>query len=188
MNDLVNSKRLFALKLLCLMWIPCCSNPSSKYLVLRGERGISVLEMPMRWGKFAEYDGGSKSVMCKTIPIDSRFYVTHHKIKVLDVKWHPGSHSDVHLMVLTSDNNLRLYNVLKPTSPEEIISLGESSSMTAEYSRKSMSVGSLSSFAAALGEKAIAFDFAPAVTDITPRGRLNSSADAEVDIAHPIFI
>lgn len=60
--------------------------------------------------------------------------------------------------------------------------------MTAEYSRKSMSVGSLSSFAAALGEKAIAFDFAPAVTDITPRGSLNSSADAEVDVAHPIFI
>lgn len=51
-------------------------------------------------------------IICKlfnfrTIPIDSRFYVTHHKIKVLDVKWHPGSHSDVHLMVLTSDNNLR---------------------------------------------------------------------------------
>ena len=43
----------------------------------------------------------------RTIPIDARFFVTHHKIKVLDVKWHPGSHTDVHLMVLTSDNNLR---------------------------------------------------------------------------------
>ena len=43
----------------------------------------------------------------RTIPIDPRFYVTHHKIKILDVKWHPGSQSDIHLMVLTSDNNLR---------------------------------------------------------------------------------
>lgn len=40
-------------------------SPSSKYLVLIGERGISVLEMPMRWGKFAEYDGGSESVSCR---------------------------------------------------------------------------------------------------------------------------
>ena len=40
-------------------------SPSSKYLLLMGERGISVLEMPMRWGKFAEYDGGSKSVICR---------------------------------------------------------------------------------------------------------------------------
>ena len=40
---------------------------SSKCLALVGERGISVLEMPMRWGKFAEYDGGSKSVTCRYI-------------------------------------------------------------------------------------------------------------------------
>lgn len=162
-------------------------SPSSKYLLLMGERGISVLEMPMRWGKFAEYDGGSESVICRTIPIDPRFYVTHHKINVLDVKWHPGSQADIHLMVLTSDNNLRLYSVLKPTSPEEIISLGESSSLTAEYSRKSLSVGSMSSFAAALGEKAIAFDFAPPTAAPVPRARLNSSV-AETDVTHPIFV
>ena len=40
-------------------------SPSSKYLLLIGDRGISVLEMPMRWGKFAEFDGGSESVMCR---------------------------------------------------------------------------------------------------------------------------
>lgn len=81
----------------------------------------------------------------------------------------------------------RLYSVLKPTSPEEIISLGESSSLTAEYSRKSLSVGSMSSFAAALGEKAIAFDFAPPTAAPVPRARLNSSV-AETDVTHPIFI
>ncbi|CAH3103872.1 unnamed protein product [Porites lobata] len=162
-------------------------SPSSKYLALIGERGIVVLEMPIRWGKFAEYDGGEPSVMCRTIPVDARFFVTHQKIKVLDVKWHPGSHTDVHLMVLTSDNNLRLYNVLKPTSPEELIPLGESSSMTAEYSRKSMSVGSMSSFAAALGETAIAFDFAPAVNVVDLKGSYRSS-ETDAEVAHPIFI
>ena len=48
----------------------------------------------------------------RTIPIDSRFFVTNHKLKVLDVKWHPGSQTDTHLMVLTSDNNLRYSVVL----------------------------------------------------------------------------
>ena len=38
---------------------------SSKYLLLVGQRGILVLEMPMRWGKFAAYDGGSESVLCR---------------------------------------------------------------------------------------------------------------------------
>lgn len=38
---------------------------SSKYLLLVGQRGIMVLEMPMRWGKFAAYDGGSESVLCR---------------------------------------------------------------------------------------------------------------------------
>ena len=77
--------------------------------------------------------------------------------------------------------------MLKPTSPEETIPLGESSSLTAEYSRKSMSVGSMSSFAAALGETAIAFDFAPAVTDVDARGRYGSS-DTDAEVAYPVFI
>jgi len=37
--------------------------------------------------------------------------MTHYKIKVLDVKWHPGSQADIHLMVLTSDNNFRYCTV-----------------------------------------------------------------------------
>ena len=81
----------------------------------------------------------------------------------------------------------RLYNVLKPTSPEETIPLGESSSLTAEYSRKSMSVGLMSSFASALGERAIAFDFAPAVADLNTR-RSSRSSDTDAEVAHPVFI
>ncbi|XP_068750380.1 nucleoporin 88-like [Montipora capricornis] len=160
---------------------------SSKYLALVGERGISVVEMPMRWGKFAEYSGGSEEVLCRKIPIDSRFYVTHHKIKILDVKWYPGSQADIHIMVLTSDNNLRLYNVLKPTCAEEIIPLGETFSQTAEYSRKSMSIGSMSSFAEALGERVISFDFAPPVADVYARTSLRSS-EADEEVAYPVFI
>lgn len=60
-----------------------------------------ILSHPPTWKLFI-------ALFCfRTIPIDPRFYVTHHKISVLDVKWHPGSQADIYLMVLTSDNNLR---------------------------------------------------------------------------------
>lgn len=60
--------------------------------------------------------------------------------------------------------------------------------MTAEYSRKSMSVGSMSSFAAALGETAIAFDFAPAVNVVDLKGSYRSSETTDAEVAYPIFI
>ncbi|XP_029194340.1 nucleoporin 88-like isoform X3 [Acropora millepora] len=159
---------------------------SSKYLALVGQRGLSVVEIPTRWGKFSAYDGGNDEVLCKKISIDSRFFVTSGKM-ILDAKWHPGSQADVHLMVLTSDNNLRLYNVLKPASPEEIIPLGEASSQTAEYSRKSMSLGSISSFAEALGERVISFDFAPPVADVYATTRSRSS-ETDQEVAYPVFV
>lgn len=40
---------------------------SSKYLALVGQGGLSVIEMPTRWGKFSAYDGGSKEVLCKYV-------------------------------------------------------------------------------------------------------------------------
>lgn len=50
-----------------------------------------------------------------------------------------------------------------------------------------MSVGLMSSFAAALGERAIAFDFAPAVADVNAR-RSSRSSDTDAEVAHPVFV
>ena len=47
-----------------------------------------------------------------------------------------------------------------------------------------MLVGSLSSFAAALGEAVIAFDFGPAMRSIAQREKVRT----EVELAHSIFI
>ena len=40
---------------------------SSKYLALVGQRGLSVVEIPTRWGKFSAYDGGNEEVLCKYV-------------------------------------------------------------------------------------------------------------------------
>lgn len=43
----------------------------------------------------------------RTILVDERFFTVHAKIVALEAKWHPSSHTDSHLVVLTSDNMLR---------------------------------------------------------------------------------
>ena len=55
-------------------------SPSSKYLALVGESGISVLEMPMRWGKFAAYDGGSEEVICRYTCTNKTFELTRDQL------------------------------------------------------------------------------------------------------------
>lgn len=50
-----------------------------------------------------------------------------------------------------------------------------------------MSIGSMSSFAAALGETAVAFDFAPAVPAVDARGSHRAS-ETDAEVAYPIFI
>lgn len=76
----------------------------------------------------------------------------------------------------------RICNVLKSSVPEQVISLGDSFSSTAEYSRKSMM--STSSFATALGETATAFDFGPPVS--VWHNKRNPGTEPKV--VHPMFI
>ncbi|XP_014664874.1 PREDICTED: nuclear pore complex protein Nup88-like [Priapulus caudatus] len=80
-------------------------------VALVGTTGIFVLELPRRWGKFGEFEGGKEKIICRTIPIAERFLMSNGKLHVLQVSWHPGSDTDTCLTVLTSDNTLRLYSV-----------------------------------------------------------------------------
>ncbi|EDO39277.1 predicted protein, partial [Nematostella vectensis] len=158
---------------------------TGKYLALIGERGITVLEVPQRWGRFAEYEGGSDTVNCRTILVDERFFSTHHKAMVLQASWHPESPVDGHLVVLTSDNRLRIYNILKPDTPEQIINLADPLSTEENYNRSTMS--SASAFAIAFGETSVAFDFAPPVT-IPAQKSLLASRSGQDETIHPVFV
>lgn len=50
-----------------------------------------------------------------------------------------------------------------------------------------MSLGSISSFAEALGERVISFDFAPPVADVYATTRSRSS-ETDQQVAYPVFI
>ena len=82
--------------------------------------------------------------------------------------WHPGSTFDGHLMILTSDNALRIYNVdleqdgFKGMSPEEVILLSGNTPPGAGSASRFFGESSLT-VRGSLGETAVSFTFAPPV-------------------------
>ncbi|CAM1301532.1 NUP88 (predicted), partial [Pycnogonum litorale] len=148
-------------------------NTHGNLLALVGPRGITVLEVPQRWGKNAEFQGGKDTVICRSRTIAERFFVCNNRIKVLQVRWFPvvDGQQDNYLVTLCSDNYLRIYRVDDPQSPVQVYCLSEHSSL---------SLTRTSSVAVSLGETAVSFDFGPSVgEEKKSRGE---------DIVYPLFI
>lgn len=69
-----------------------------------GNSGIAILDLPERWSTI------HKSLKVKCTNIGERLFFGEQQT-LRQAKWHPGSPSDSHLVVLTSDECLRLYDV-----------------------------------------------------------------------------
>lgn len=132
---------------------------SGRWLSLSGTRGITCVELPRRSGKQGRFAQGSEHVTCKSSGIAERFFICQSKLQVQEVQWHPGSAYDSHLVVLASDNYLRIYNVdLDSQTPEQAISLSARPRSSTFFGSASLSVQG------SLGETAVSFTFAPAVS------------------------
>jgi len=137
---------------------------SGHRLLLVGKRGLMVVELPRRLGKFGRFANGQKNVTCRSYGVADHFMATQHHLLVQHTAWHPSSLADSHVVVLTSDNFLRVYNLGSDSQiPEQSFSLtsaeangGDTSNL---FRESSMSVRG------SLGETAIAFAFAPPVAE-----------------------
>ncbi|XP_045486965.1 nucleoporin 88 [Pieris rapae] len=85
-------------------------------LCVWGSRGVTIAELPTRWGRGGLFESGNQTVLCKSYSLDERFM--YAKGEVHRVRWHPKSLS--HLLVLLSDNTMRLYNIALKTGPRMI--------------------------------------------------------------------
>ncbi|XP_028026882.1 nuclear pore complex protein Nup88 [Bombyx mandarina] len=79
-----------------------------------GTQGVTIAELPSRWGRGGLFDSGSQTVLCKSYSLDEKFLYTTGEIR--RVHWHPISLS--HVLVLVSNNAIRLYNVALKTGPK----------------------------------------------------------------------
>ncbi|XP_069017236.1 nucleoporin 88 [Embiotoca jacksoni] len=128
-------------------------SPTQHHVALVGQRGVSVLELPQRWGKRSEFEGGRGDVNCRTIPVAERFFTSSPSVTLRQADWYPSETDEPHLVLLTSDNTIRFYGLKSPQTPARVLPLSQSEDGGGGAPARS--------YAASLGEIAVAFDFGP---------------------------
>eukprot|EP00794_Sanderia_malayensis_P014134 gene14134-15611_t len=145
-------------------------NVTGEFLSLTGENGVGVMEMPRQWGRTSLYVGGKQNIICRSVMLAEDFFRRKFNLKVLQTAWFPENQNDILLIMLTSDNCLRCFDVRSQIDiPISTINLFNSLN-------SSSSSSSLTSFQAALGEMAVSFSFAP------------SLPATKHSVFHPMFI
>lgn len=79
----------------------------SNFVAIAGHRGVSLVELPRRWGANGQYNDGKESIICHSHNLDEDFFNNNTHLEVLQIRWHPGSPTDTHLLVLLSNNTIR---------------------------------------------------------------------------------
>lgn len=140
-------------------------------VLLYGSRCITVVELPGRWppvgapqgDRVAHSEGANghtshtAAVTCVSHHVAERFLLCTSHVTVVKADWHPDSPGDCHLVVLCSDNYIRVYDVSADVqTPCHVVAVGPTSSAFL-----GSSVASLS-FVGSMGDTAVAFDFGPA--------------------------
>ncbi|XP_070826842.1 nucleoporin 88 [Chaetodon trifascialis] len=152
-------------------------SPTQHHVALVGQRGVSVLELPQRWGKRSEFEGGRSEINCKTIPVAERFFTSSPSVNLRQAAWYPDETDEPHLVLLTSDNTIRFYSLRSPQALAKVLSASQS-----EDGNSVQPPGR--SYAAALGEIAVAFDFGP----ILPPPRHLAARSPKEQLVYPLYI
>ncbi|XP_037091410.1 nuclear pore complex protein Nup88-like [Pollicipes pollicipes] len=130
-------------------------SPCGQRLALVGASGVTVVELPSRWGRHGLYEDGKNRLSCTSRQVAGRFFHCSKHVRVTKVRWHPESPTDSHLVVLCCDNYLRVYDVATDLqTPSHVMALGATHS-----AMLSNSAGF--TFVRSLGEVAVSFAFSP---------------------------
>lgn len=98
-------------------------SPVRDLLALIGDNGVTIVEMPRKWGRRYKSDSENQ-LYCKTFYINERLFSCEKRIRLLHVMWHPhGSEYKQTLCILTNDNRLRFYEVSKNSTETQVINL-----------------------------------------------------------------
>ncbi|TSP36111.1 Nuclear pore complex protein Nup88 [Bagarius yarrelli] len=133
-------------------------SPTQYHVALIGQRGATVLELPQRWGKKSEFEGGRLEINCKTIPVAERFFTSSTSVTLRQAAW--------------------FYSLKEPHAPARVLPVAQSEEESGIHTRGR-------SYAASLGEVAVAFDFGPLVD--APR-HLTGTRLKEDLLVYPLYI
>ncbi|XP_063809744.1 nuclear pore complex protein Nup88 [Pseudophryne corroboree] len=150
-------------------------SPTQHHIALIGSKGLMVLEVPKRWGKNSQFEGGEKTVNCRTIPIAERLFTSCTSLVLKQATWYPSETEEPHLILLTSDNMIRIYSLQDYLAPEKMIPLSNADEETLPHSGRS--------YKASLGETAVACTFGPLVALSKGHGLYSKE-----EMVYPLYI
>ncbi|KAM3874960.1 nucleoporin 88 [Diretmus argenteus] len=152
-------------------------SPTQNHVALIGQRGASVVELPQRWGKRSEFEGGRSEINCKTIPVAERFFTSSASVSLRQAAWYPSETEEPYLVLLTSDNSIRFYGLKSPQTPAKVLSVSQSEDDSSVHPP-------VRSYAASLGEIAVAFDFGP----VSSTSRQRAGQRSKELLVYPLYI
>lgn len=137
-------------------------SPVKNFLALIGDNGVTIVEMPRKWGRRYKADTKDNQVFCKTFNINNRLFTCEKRLRTLHVAWHPvGYEAKQVLCLLTNDNRLRFHDV---TADLELQVINLRMQQERDESLLNESAGDTLCLGISmlnLGEFAICFDFGP---------------------------
>lgn len=80
-----------------------------QYLALSGIHGVAILEIPCRFGPNGTFKDGKPKVLCTAHILDEHYFSSNQFVNVQQIRWHPAAAKDCNLMVLLSNNSIRVY-------------------------------------------------------------------------------
>ncbi|XP_049493141.1 nuclear pore complex protein Nup88 isoform X3 [Panthera uncia] len=153
-------------------------SPTQQHVALIGMKGLTVLELPKRWGKNSEFEGGKPTVNCSTTPVAERFFTSSASLTLKHAAWYPSELLDPHVVLLTSDNVVRIYSLREPQTPVKVIVLSETE-------EESLILNKGRAYTASLGETAVAFDFGP--LSAVPKTMFGQKGKGDI-VGYPLYI
>ncbi|XP_029784318.1 nuclear pore complex protein Nup88 [Suricata suricatta] len=153
-------------------------SPTQQHVALIGMKGLTVLELPKRWGKNSEFEGGKLTVNCSTTPVAERFFTSSASLTLKHAAWYPSELLDPHVVLLTSDNVIRIYSLREPQTPAKVIVLSEAE-------EESLILNKGRAYTASLGETAVAFDFGP--LSAVPKTMFGQKGKGDI-VGYPLYI
>lgn len=164
-NLLLTSRPYFTVKDIRL-------SPVRNLLALIGDNGVTIVEMPRKWGRRYKGDSKEGQIYCKTFNMNERLFTCQKRLRTLHVAWHPlGIEAKQVLCILTNDNRLRFHDVIA-NKELQVINLKIQNDFDDQDSDALCSGLSMLN----LGEFAICFDFGPPMVIQEP------------DVLWPIYI
>ncbi|KAG0238928.1 hypothetical protein BGW42_000089 [Actinomortierella wolfii] len=103
-------------------------NQDGRLMAIVGDEKIVIAELPRK------FPTDVKPLACKSFVVGAYYHINRGPSKVVKVLWHPLSNGYTHLLVMTQDATLRMYNLAHDMDePEEVYNFRDHASNTYSY-------------------------------------------------------